>query len=337
MQRINTPWHISELVQSSSIHWVTIGKEATISEWNHELFLPFDSVDMVEKHFFSTHFVQCLISKSTFTNIHIDDILVFYGCLFFETVFSGSINGSIRISERYSPNSYYFPDIQTSFHSFRDVYYAFFPGEFAIDIGELKVSSDFSIRGIPSELIRINPDSMFVISQKKYKKFIDQGGSISDENYWKQVGILDDLYESSEPSKILVVSTWWKKAKKLNMLTSIDELRSKDLEYVSQRPNFSLFLEDILNGGFLQFFCNQWYQVYTVIVQHFDDFGRGDIASILQKQYHHIASLENDPRIVELWDIPRYILDSDAQALIKLDEILLQKIQEILRSYRIYM
>jgi hypothetical protein len=72
-------------------------------------------------------------------------------------------------------------------------------------------------------------------------------------------------------------------------------------------------------------------------VQHFDDYGRGDVVSILQKQYHHISSLENDARIVELWDIPRYILDSDAQALTALDEILLQKIQEILRPYRLYM
>jgi hypothetical protein len=167
----------------------------------------FDSVHLAEKHFFSTHFVQCLISKSTFANIRIDDILVLYGCLFFETVFSGSVTGSLRISEKYSQNSYSFPDIQVSSITFRDLYYAFFPGEFAIDIRELKVSSDFSIQGIPSELIRINPDSMFVVSQKKYKKFIDEGGSISDENYWKQVGILDDLYKSAEPSKILIAST----------------------------------------------------------------------------------------------------------------------------------
>ena len=64
---------------------------------------------------------------------------------------------------------------------------------------------------------------------------------------------------------------------------------------------------DMYNGGFIQFFCNWGYTCYLHAIRSLTRLEAKQALSIIQQQYQIIQRLENDERLKELWDIPKYL------------------------------
>lgn len=77
---------------------------------------------------------------------------------------------------------------------------------------------------------------------------------------------------------------------------------------------------DIYNGGFLQAFCNWGYNSYLLEIKALEKIGANNSKRILEECYSVIVKLENDDRLKELWDIPKYLTKEDEEKLNSLDE-----------------
>ncbi|MCI6152257.1 MAG: DMP19 family protein [Fusobacterium perfoetens] len=77
---------------------------------------------------------------------------------------------------------------------------------------------------------------------------------------------------------------------------------------------------DIYNGGFLQAFCNWGYNSYLLEIKALEKIGANNSKRILEECYSVIVKLENDDRLKELWDIPKYLTIEDEEKLNSLDE-----------------
>ena len=64
---------------------------------------------------------------------------------------------------------------------------------------------------------------------------------------------------------------------------------------------------DMYNGGFIQFFCNWGYKCFQHAIRGLTRLKAEQCLNIVQQQYKIIERLENDKRIKELWDIPKYL------------------------------
>lgn len=77
---------------------------------------------------------------------------------------------------------------------------------------------------------------------------------------------------------------------------------------------------DLLNGGFIQFFCNWGYDGYLHAVRALSKIGAVKSFEIIQSAYRVIERLQNDDRVQELWDIPKYLTGHDIETLDGLDK-----------------
>lgn len=68
---------------------------------------------------------------------------------------------------------------------------------------------------------------------------------------------------------------------------------------------------DMYNGGFLQFFCNWGYDSFEAALSGLKKVGAPEMHSFLSKTYLIIEKYQEDPRVNELWDLPKVISDSD--------------------------
>ena len=68
---------------------------------------------------------------------------------------------------------------------------------------------------------------------------------------------------------------------------------------------------DMYNGGFIQFFCNWGYDCYLHAVRSLTRLKAERALSIIQQQYQIIRRLEDDKRLKELWDIPKYLTEAE--------------------------
>ena len=68
---------------------------------------------------------------------------------------------------------------------------------------------------------------------------------------------------------------------------------------------------DMYNGGFIQFFCNWGYECFQHAIRCLTQLKAEECLNIVQQQYKIIERLENDKRIKELWDIPKYLTEEE--------------------------
>jgi hypothetical protein len=86
---------------------------------------------------------------------------------------------------------------------------------------------------------------------------------------------------------------------------------------------------DIPNGGFLQFFCNWGYEDFQHAVRGLEWMGAREYVGHLQQSYSVIEKYQDDPRIGELWDLPKVIRPEDLERLRKLDQILCDSLDKV--------
>lgn len=85
------------------------------------------------------------------------------------------------------------------------------------------------------------------------------------------------------------------------------------------------------NGGFVQFFCNWGYDAYLLAVEGLEQIGAINTKELLSKAYSIIEKFEDDERLEELWDLPKYLTQSDDDELSKIDEEYWQDKEQIPR------
>jgi len=68
---------------------------------------------------------------------------------------------------------------------------------------------------------------------------------------------------------------------------------------------------DMHNGGFIQFFCNWGHNCYLHAIRSLTRLKAEQALNIIQQQYQIIQRLENDNRLKELWDIPKYLTEEE--------------------------
>ncbi|CAH1190726.1 hypothetical protein PAECIP111890_00120 [Paenibacillus sp. JJ-223] len=77
---------------------------------------------------------------------------------------------------------------------------------------------------------------------------------------------------------------------------------------------------DVFNGGFVQFFCNWGEEALVHAVRALQTIGAADELTYVNACFDCIRHLENDERLTELWDIPRFLTDQEEQQLDTLDQ-----------------
>lgn len=77
---------------------------------------------------------------------------------------------------------------------------------------------------------------------------------------------------------------------------------------------------EMYNGGFVQFFCNWGYGAYLLAVEGLEVIGALETRQLLLKAYAVIEKFEDDDRMEELWDLPKYLSTVDEEELTKMDE-----------------
>ncbi|NRR22901.1 DUF4375 domain-containing protein [Brevibacillus sp. MS2.2] len=77
---------------------------------------------------------------------------------------------------------------------------------------------------------------------------------------------------------------------------------------------------DVYNGGFLQFFCNWGEEAYIYAVRALQAIGAVHALEIIQSGYACIEHLSEDNRLTQLWDIPQFLTEEEAERLDKLDQ-----------------
>ena len=70
---------------------------------------------------------------------------------------------------------------------------------------------------------------------------------------------------------------------------------------------------DMYNGGFIQFFCNWGYTCYLHAIRSLTRLQANECLNIIQQQYKIIEKFENDDRLKELWDIPKYLTEEEKE------------------------
>lgn len=70
---------------------------------------------------------------------------------------------------------------------------------------------------------------------------------------------------------------------------------------------------DMYNGGFIQFFCNHGHKCYLYAIRCLKKLKARQALKIIEKQFSIIKRLENDKRIKELWDIPKYLTEKETE------------------------
>ena len=103
----------------------------------------------------------CIFEDVLIENLRINEILIFHSPLFKNVKLSGNI-GNLKINSA-AFSIYDRPDLQNCFNELRNNYYKNI--EYALDISEAKFLS-FDCNGIPSDLIKRNKDSQFIIRKK---------------------------------------------------------------------------------------------------------------------------------------------------------------------------
>ena len=76
---------------------------------------------------------------------------------------------------------------------------------------------------------------------------------------------------------------------------------------------------EMYNGGFIQFFCNWGYDAYLLAIEGLETIGATETKQLLTTAYSIIRRLEDDDRLESLWDIPRYLGESESSALSDID------------------
>ncbi|WP_145322154.1 DMP19 family protein [Paenibacillus xylanexedens] len=77
---------------------------------------------------------------------------------------------------------------------------------------------------------------------------------------------------------------------------------------------------DVFNGGFIQFFCNWGEEAYRYALRALQTIGATQVIGILTSAYGCIQHLEEDERLTELWDIPKFLTIEQEQQLDILDQ-----------------
>lgn len=76
---------------------------------------------------------------------------------------------------------------------------------------------------------------------------------------------------------------------------------------------------DVYNGEFVQFFCNWGDEAYICAVRALQAIGAVHALEIVQSGYACIEHLSEDNRLTQLWDIPKFLTEEEAERLDKLD------------------
>lgn len=101
----------------------------------------------------------------------------------------------------------------------------------------------------------------------------------------------------------------------------LDQLSEKEQEVV----RIWRLEADMYNGGFLQYFCNWGYDNFEKTQQILTKLGAVNSLAIITEYEKTIAVLQDDDRIKELWDIPKYfdeyLNEEQQQRLNELDEL----------------
>ncbi|WP_027129129.1 DMP19 family protein [Fusobacterium perfoetens] len=114
---------------------------------------------------------------------------------------------------------------------------------------------------------------------------------------------------------------WWKTFEKYGEKFAEAKPNYDNLDEKTQEIGALFQYElDIYNGGFLQAFCNWGYNSYLLEIKALEKIGANNSKRILEECYSVIVKLENDDRLKELWDIPKYLTIEDEEKLNSLGE-----------------
>ncbi|KKO52137.1 DMP19 family protein [Paenibacillus sp. DMB20] len=94
---------------------------------------------------------------------------------------------------------------------------------------------------------------------------------------------------------------------------------------------------DMYNGGFLQFFCNWGYDAYLHAIRALDRIGATAALGIVTASYAVLGRFENDPRLQQLWDIPKHLTEAEDLRLDELDKQFWQDEDQVaMKAYDYY-
>ncbi|WP_334077145.1 DMP19 family protein [Paenibacillus sanfengchensis] len=77
---------------------------------------------------------------------------------------------------------------------------------------------------------------------------------------------------------------------------------------------------DMYNGGFIQFFCNWGEEAYLYAVRALQAIGAERALELVVSGYACIERLEQDDRLTQLWDIPKFLTTEEEARLDELDQ-----------------
>ncbi|WP_334071423.1 DMP19 family protein [Paenibacillus sp. A14] len=77
---------------------------------------------------------------------------------------------------------------------------------------------------------------------------------------------------------------------------------------------------DMYNGGFIQFFCNWGEEAYLYAVRALQAIGAVRALELVTSGYACIERLEQDDRLKQLWDIPKFLTTEEEARLDELDQ-----------------
>lgn len=178
--------------------------------------------------FLSCHNCNSDIGPSILENVRITDLsisesLICWSPFFRHVVFQGKI-GRVILNSQYTCVDFD-PDIQKQFDAKRATYYE--TVDWALDISEARFS-DFSMRGVPARLVRIDPETQGIVTRE----------SVLQEGWRDKVHPKDDLWlfiidlflEDGDEDLVLATPMGSPRKRYQPLLDSLNEL--KDLGVV---------------------------------------------------------------------------------------------------------
>lgn len=166
----------------------------------------------------------CYIGAAILEDIKVDDLKtndlqIFWGSVFRHVVFSGNI-GKVKINPFVDPVDRS-PAAQRPFDEHREHYYEV--ADWALNISQARFS-EFDVRGIPSKLIRLDPESQAVVTRQRAMR----PGWRDKVSPWNKLWpfMIDLFLKDGDPDMVLVVPLGAPKAKRGNLLRGLRELRS---------------------------------------------------------------------------------------------------------------
>jgi hypothetical protein len=176
------------------------------------------SVDLFKCRINGCEIGPAVLEDVTISDLQTNDLLILWGTLFRRVRLSGKI-GRIKINKNIDAIDRS-PKTQGPFDEFRKKFYS--ETDWALDIRDAKFK-EFELRGIPSSLIRRDPESQVVITRERALESTWREQLSSTNKFWPFV--VDMFLSDGDSDRVLIAPLDAPKKKRDLLLTQLNELR----------------------------------------------------------------------------------------------------------------